>query len=159
MSKHRPSHTDYVRELMDNGMSEEDAVADLLKKEQEALQKYGWLVHVVESDDSTSNNFNAHTHGFVDSYNHPDIQITLTMPPAQIMRIFNVIHYRIKDGGIRFQDGEISDQILANGYKVKFIKKDESGRPVLSVILPDPQGHLEEADMDAEYAEQYSVKT
>lgn len=157
--KHSPRDSVFVTKRMEEGLSYDEAVAELREAENKALEKSGWYAHIVDFDPGKSDTaYNAHTHGFVDTYNHPDFQITLHLPAQTSMSIFSILHHRVKIEGLRFKDGEVSDKVLAD-YKVKFIKRIESGRPVLRVVMPTEDGKLEQEELTGEYAAQYTVET
>lgn len=145
------------------GVSREEALANFRKWEQESLEKYGWYVHYVGSDRDVPTGYNAHTHGLVEKYNHPDLQIVCPLPPRVAHGTFWNIVDRIA-AGEKFKAGDVVSDIAGNGYKVKFVNAWEVDRPVLRVIIPDKDHNLDRdtltgnfelqyADLDPEYAE------
>lgn len=112
-----------------NGMDE------FKKHQDDLMSKHGWIIHFV-SPKSGDNRFNVHTHGLLEKYNHPDIQIMAGgLNPETANVIIHDIVDRIKDGE-RFKTGERYDKIIKN-LDVKFESAVEGGRPVLRVIFPD----------------------
>lgn len=119
----------------------------------EMMKKYGWYAHYVPGDNSSPTEFNAHTHGFEESWNHPDIQIVVYMPQQTIHGIMTTIANAVKEG-TAFQPGRTYDNVL-QGYDVMFAGAQEGGRRVLRVILPDPQNNVARGDISAPYAVQW----
>lgn len=86
---------------------------------------------------------NIHTHG-LNKHNHPEICIPLDIGMEVATQVLNTLGYRIAVKGETFQEG-YHDDVLANGYKAKFIKFDEDDK--LYLILPDVNNRLPEDDM------------
>jgi len=123
------------------------------RRMKDAMKEYGWIVHLVQPDDEYPYGVNYHTHGLPETYNHPDLQIVLSLDPMTAHKIICTAVDKIKNGA-RFDEGEAYDNILAN-YKVKFILVRETDRQVLRMILPDKEGRLDILDIDEQYQEQY----
>jgi hypothetical protein len=105
------------------------------------MAKYGWYAHYVADDDDSPTGFNGHTHGFEESWKHPDIQIVIAMPQTQIHGIMAQMADLIKEGA-KFEPGTEYNEVL-QGYPVKFGWAREGGdRRVLRMILPDKQGRV-----------------
>lgn len=109
-------------------------------------QKIDWIIHFVvngaECDccGKTENSFpeflcNTHTHG-LEKYGHLDFQVVLAMPPELIGHLLNDLGLRVQ-AGEKFKDGDVIDDLLANGYLVRLIEVEETGRKVLRLLLPD----------------------
>lgn len=114
-------------------------IKDVEKWEKEQSEKHGFYAHLVP-DEEDSLYFNAHTHGFVSSWNHSDFQIVLPIDANIIMTIFHRLAERVKNGD-KFEAGTRVEGVIKN-YYVQFETAHESGRDVLRVVLPDPNGHL-----------------
>lgn len=106
----------------------------------EMMKKYGWYAHFVPGDDSSPTNFNAHTHGFVESWNHPDIQIVIYMPEEQLHSILIRMAELVKSGK-KFKPGKKYDDVLET-FPVTFAWAQEGGRRLLRMILPDKKKGL-----------------
>jgi hypothetical protein len=128
-------------------------------KEGRAMSKHGWYAHAEVGDPQSPTSYNYHTHGFVESLGHLDIQVVLPMPESQCHAIATTVYQRIRDG-TRFDDGDVSSKIIPN-FSVRFIKVRESDREVLRVILPGRNGEVEPAKLgdeeEPEYALQWTV--
>lgn len=118
--------------------------------------EYGWYMHYVFDDELSPFSVNIHTHGLLESFKHPDIQVCIPLPKEVVHTIFANIVSSIKDGTLVLEKNKYYDDVLAGGYKVKYIDAVENGRPVLRMILPDKAGHLEQLDMDPDTQEQYT---
>lgn len=113
--------------------------------------KPDWTIHYVQDHDCDvckkhgkhdmdySYIANIHTHG-LDKYGHPEICVVLDIG-EQICHVLNSIGYRIACNHEKFEEG-YNDTVLANGYKVKFVKYDRDD--TLYLILPDANNHLPE---------------
>lgn len=121
----------------------------LAKKEQELIEKFGWYTHMVAHNDWCD----THTHHVSESYNHPDLQITLPLSQSTVSGILNVLVTMIKSGTV-FKEG-LNYEGIIRGYEVTFIKVSDGIRDLLRIILPDRDGNLIEEDMDPVYAAQY----
>ncbi len=136
-----------VCEAIARGKTKAEAFAELADREQRHLHEYGWYAHYVMNDhfDAPAGMNNCHTHGLVHSFNHPDFQIVIPIPPQKINDIFYTLVDLIKEGR-RFQSGERSSEAI-NGYDVAFAKATEKGRNILRVILPAADGILDRDKM------------
>ena len=115
---------------------------------QECMRKYGFYTHFVydKDFDNSPSGVNLHTHGFEDSANHVDFQITIPLKPEVANEIFHELFKRVLEGW-RAVEGAIIPNIIGGGMNVSFLSAMECGRPVLRVILPDPNGHINSASM------------
>jgi hypothetical protein len=127
----------------------------ILQWQEDMIRLFGFYAHYVVADDAS---VNIHTHGCIESWQHPDLQIVLPIGVAADV-IFNALIDRVK-AGERFAPGERADLVLTETLSivVAFIAAAEGQRFVLRVILPDRQGRLDKGVMEAEYARQYSHK-
>ncbi len=133
----------------------------------EAMKKYGWYAHYVPGDTTSPTEFNAHTHGFMDTWKHPDVQIVVPMPQEVAHGVFWAVVEQIKEGK-KFEPGTEYAGIL-EGYKVRFAWAREGsetqfkpgsqiqmvGRPVLRIILPDKEGRTARETMAEPYLIQW----
>jgi hypothetical protein len=123
---------------------------EMAKWEAESLMEYGFFSHYVTGNDPQSpSGFNSHTHG-LDLIGGFDFQITIPLKYEIISSIFHDLAARTKSGR-KFSNGEILDDVLSNGYKCRLVLAEESERPVLRVIMPDPNGGIMPNDMDKNY--------
>ncbi len=113
--------------------------------EEKHLKKSKFFVHLVMTDPDTKG-ANIHTHGFPESYNHPDIQIVMALPQQIAGAILHTAHDIIKEGG-KLELEKAYDQFL-HGYNVQFVWAIENGRDILRMILPDKEGELMEELMN-----------
>lgn len=121
---------------------------ELLKREKEVLEEYGWLVHFVGDDPDTP--INIHTHGFQEKFGQLDMQIVLPIPPQAAHGLLcNVV--KMLENGTRFNDGDVVQGICSNDFSVKFVLAKESNRDVLRIVLPDREGHLDYMTFDEEF--------
>lgn len=133
---------DICREVAERGGMPPEAVAKLaIERTAAKIAEYGWVSHVVDQDPDVPTGFNAHTHGFSETLQHPDFQIVLRVPPRICHDIFAGLFLRVQQGD-RFQAGRRYDRVI-QGYEVLLLKAQESGREVLRIILPDPNGCLD----------------
>lgn len=127
----------------------------LIEWQKKCLLLHGWYMHYVYDDQNSPYSVNIHTHGLIENFNHPDLQVCMPLPKKIIHNIVVEIVNRIKERTLFIDKDQNYGDILAGGYRVKFIDAIENGRPVLRMILPDKAGHLEYLDMGPEYQEQY----
>lgn len=123
-------------------MDENAIRAKLQQMDLDMMDKYGWYAHYVPSGDGTPTGANYHTHGLERSYDHKNIQIILPLSFQTAHGLANTIIAEIKKG-TKFEAGVDYDNIMANGYKVRFIDATECGRPVLRLLIPDKNHKFE----------------
>jgi hypothetical protein len=109
----------------------------LMKKNNELLEKYGWLVHFVYPDEN-NRLANIHTHVFEESWGHLDIQIVLPIEEKIAHYLLTNIADRVKQNE-KFEVGKLYDKII-NNFQVYFVLRKEKDRTVLRLILPDALG-------------------
>jgi hypothetical protein len=119
-----------------------------------ALARHGWFIHMVTGDSQTRTGANSHTHGLESKYKHPDLQIVVPLEGKLVSNFFWNIVNRIA-AGEKFKAGDEVAEIIGGSYKVRFIDAQESGRPVLRVILPDKHGSLDKNRMTGKLDLQY----
>lgn len=95
---------------------------------------------------------NAHTHG-MNRYDHPDFQLVLQLPQADICYILNTLGFRVQ-AGERFKAGDLVNGIFLD-CPVRLDEFEESGRTVLRVIIPDSHNIFPE---DARCASPYRLQ-
>jgi len=110
-----------------------------LKKQQELIKKFGFMVHYVPGDCNYPNHTNIHTHGVWESFNHLDFQMCFPLPMETVTGIFHNIVNQIKEGKV-FEPGNKYGKIVDN-YLVEFILAIEAGRTVLRLLVPNAQGN------------------
>lgn len=116
------------------------------------MKKYGFYSHFVLGGDfdNSPSGVNIHTHGIPESLGHPDFQITVLLDPEIASGIFHNLYKRLK-AGRTFEAGDVASNILGGGMKITFIEVMECDRPVLRVILPDPDGNIRRSTMNREW--------
>jgi len=103
------------------------------------LEQHGWYVHYVFIDEHT---VDSHTHGLIDNFNHPELQIIFPLPETTVHKIFSRIINNIREGA-KYKENNYVEGIIDN-YKIKFIKSpDENTYDVLRIIVPDVSGNLD----------------
>lgn len=124
-------------------------IGPALEKQRANMEKYGWIAHFITDHDPTSpTGVNVHTHGLVENFNHPDLQVVLPIPPQVAHGLLCAAIDQIK-AGTRFHAGQQYDKICGNDYKITFVQAIEGDRAVLRMILPTPNGSLDPLTMDA----------
>lgn len=130
---------------------------ELQNKMREDIEKHGFCVHFViytAKPPSRRRYQSIHTHGLEQSQGgHYDLEITLPVSGEDAAEVISNVVDKIKKGK-EFRDGDIESGILV-GYDVKFVKRKESGRDILRILLPDRDGRYpEHADCDPRFSEQ-----
>ncbi len=138
-------------------------IEKVLAKENSALQQYGYYVHAVFGDPSTPFGDNIHTHG-LDNIGHLDLQVVAPMGVGEAHAYITQVAKLVVDGH-KFSSGDRvmlaeGKVVLDSGFNtdkliVKLVSATESGRDVLRIILPDPNGNLDLLDLSSPYADQY----
>jgi len=139
-----------------DGETKEERMRQIQEWHMKCLKKHGWYAHFVP-DESFPLGMNIHTHGLLEGdlhLHHLDLQIVLPLQPEVAQGVLHAVTAKIKGGKV-FQDGEKYDGILKAGFLVAFAKALEGERIVLRIILPDPDGKIDKAEMDPDYARQY----
>lgn len=115
------------------------------------MKEPDWFSHCVPGDPDTPYNFNYHTHGLEKLFNHKNIQVVMPMNPKTIHAIINRLIEEIRQG-TQFLPNQDYENLMADGYKVRFIEAKECGRDVLRLLIPDKEGKYE-----GEYADQLTM--
>lgn len=114
----------------------------MLKWQEQMMKKHGWFIHFVYSKES----LNAHTHGLIETFKHPDLQIVLPLGERTCHSVFHTVVDRIKKGD-KFEHNQVAQEIIQNNLSVQFVEAQEGGRNVLRIIFPDKNGALDEDKM------------
>ena len=122
----------------------------LINVQKDKIKKMGWITHILPCVDEHQRN-NSHTHGLFDNFSHLDLQIVAPLDPQIVIRTFALVIDRIRKGET-FKDGQI---FTLSDFDVKFINANESNRPVLRIVFPDPEGNIEEVLMLEPFNTQY----
>lgn len=129
------------------------------RRERMNLEKYGWIAHVVPEYEGSPLDFNLHTHGVQENFDHPDFEVVLPMNPVIIMGMLHNIVNRIKEGETFVTGRQYTNLIYAEGpgrnLPVEFAESTECGRRVLRVILPDEDLSTNRANMKHPFVHQW----
>jgi hypothetical protein len=142
-----------VEKLESEGLSHEEAMDEVRRRQAAMIAEHGWCCHIVPDDHDSPMGWDAHTHGLEDSYGHPDFEIVLPLPYATAHQILCNLVDGVKAGD-RFKAGDAAGGII-RGYDVGFADATEGGRDVLRVIVPDPEGRTARGEIGGEYGRQY----
>ena len=135
-------------------MACEKGIDALLKWQDECIQKYGFYMHAVKHGQYV----NYHTHGFVDSWQHPDMQMVIPVDAEFAKALFWDFAREIK-AGKKYQVGDILDGFIED-HNIRLTEAKECGRAVLRVIFPDQNGKFPgDPDCDAKYERQLTLNT
>lgn len=122
-------------------------------KEEFTTGLHGWHIHIITEYDSQSpTGTNYHTHGLLEKFEHPDLQIVIPIDPQVAAAFFWSIVPRI-EAGEKFKAGDTIDDV--NGFTVRFIDAIEDKRAVLRMILPDRYGELDKDKISGNLHLQY----
>lgn len=122
-----------VERLQQAGLSRGAAFATIEEHDRHAIEDYGWTAHHIVGDTVPS----AHTHGLSERFGHPDLQVVLPAAPETIQRLLAPLAQAVVNGRT-FRAGEESFGVF--NVPVRFVERQEGGRPVLRAIYPDPKG-------------------
>lgn len=136
---------------MKRQISKGQALKKIREWEQKNLRKHGWIVHYV-IDDPGPTGANIHTHG-LHNFGHPDFQIVVPLPQTVAHDILINLVDRVK-AGEQFQAGQKVDKVI-RAFSVKMIEATECGRPILRVIIPDPEGNVDLGKISDPFVKQY----
>lgn len=130
-----------------------DKMEQLHEQQDRMMGQYGFYCHYVFGSPDEPNKVNIHTHGVLESFQHPDLQMVLPLPQKVALNIFHNIVDRIKEGEVFIPNSIVYGVIKT--LPVKFMAAQEGDRDVLRIIFPDKQGIIEQEYMDHNYAQQY----
>lgn len=120
--------------------------------EDAAIAKHGWYAHFIIGGGG------CHTHGLLEKYGHADLELVFPLAADAAHAVLAGVVALIKEGR-KFVDGQVADDVLSSGFRVKFVQSREGGRVVLRVLLPDPSNRLPgEAGCDPFYSAQIEGK-
>jgi hypothetical protein len=119
--------------------------------EKVGIEKIGWYMHYVPSGDGTPFGANAHTHGFAENYDHPDIQICVPVDPKIMHSIFWTVFNDFISKGIKLKPGKYYNGIIQN-YNMLALEAEECDRQVIRLCVPDAQGEYK-----GEYGKQLTM--
>lgn len=135
----------------------EDSMADRLAKikqwEEDSIKKYGFYAHMVFDAPLPQGYMNIHTHGFEQSWQHPDIQIVLNLGQQTAMHILHKIADRVRAGEFIKIDQDYPN--FVGEYSARFISAKECGRTVLRLVIPDKHNNLDREKMEPLFQHQY----
>jgi len=119
---------------------------DIEKWQEEQLAEHGWYVHIVPQEN-----------GLIDVHSHGAEQNFQTVLPIDPKVTHSVIGYFIDKvkAGERFEGGHVDLKALQNGFKVKLLALEKPD--CFRIILPDPDGNLDEEKMEDAYAAQFDM--
>jgi hypothetical protein len=145
MSRRRPD--DDERGCDDpNCASSHMSKRELRKWHADHLRKHGFYAHFVAEEFADlphplSHFVNFHTHGFEETWGHPDFQIVMPIRPETALDLFWIFANRVK-AGEKFEVGKRYKEIAAAPYDTLLVKAREAGRDVLRVLLPDAKNRM-----------------
>jgi hypothetical protein len=142
-----------VHEVMNRGLSHEEALADLQARQDAALVKYRWYCHAILDAEDSPTGFDCHSHGLREHFDHPDFQLVVPLPPEMAHAIMINLADAVK-AGRTFKPGEVAGGVI-QGFDVGFVAATECGREVLRAIIPDPEGRLARGEIGGGYEVQY----
>ncbi|WP_145052654.1 DUF4262 domain-containing protein [Paenibacillus xylanexedens] len=105
------------------------------------MYESGWYAHAVPASEYDGVHANYHTHGLPESFGHKDFQVVFDVSAKQSHAVINGMIAEIKEGRV-YESGKVYDDILRNGFRVKLQEFREGDRPVLRLILCDPNNRL-----------------
>lgn len=114
--------------------------------EASAMKECGFVVHFVFDEfhgkpHPLSHLVNFHTHGFLETWGHPDLQIVFPLPERVVMGTLWNFADRVK-AGEKFVPGVRYLGIAGEPYEVKLVEAEEAGRKILRVLIPDKHNKL-----------------
>lgn len=110
---------------------------ELIKRANEAIDKYGWYVHGVEDNDGNIAEY--HTHGLLMTFGQIDLQIipVSDLPTPKVYDIITSVVSSIICGDKYTNDDEFTIRDDDTLYKMKMVLENEFDRPLLRIIVPD----------------------
>ena len=79
--------------------------------EDQQMREFGWFGHYIGGHETLPIGVNFHTHGFDQTFKHPDVQIVVNCGMETCHNIFHGIADRIR-AGERFEHGKTYDGII-----------------------------------------------
>jgi hypothetical protein len=142
-----------VEKLESEGLSHDDAIAEVRRRQAAMIDKHGWVCHIVPDDPNSPTGFNAHTHNLREFFGHPDFQLILPLPLATAHQVLINLVDEVKAGRV-FSAGTTASGIIRD-FDVGFADATEGGREVLRVVIPDPEGRTARGEIGEAYRVQY----
>lgn len=115
------------------GLSYAEALERIQQRDDALMAQYGWVAHAITSLPLI------HTHGLPEHFGHPDLEIRLAISPDKRYNFLAALVEAVK-AGRRFAAGQEDTTVFS--VPIRFIVREESGRSVLRVLFPDPDGHF-----------------
>ena len=121
----------------------------LKKREKECLERDGWYSHIIQYDPDYPFEFNMHTHGLKEKFDHPDLQICLPIDYKVAYAFVVYFIEQIKKGkkyvaGVPFVD----KGIFTDDRPIQMAWVREGYRDVLRIILSDQYKSLDRETME-----------
>jgi hypothetical protein len=142
-----------VDKLESEGLSHEEAMDEIRRRQAAMVAEHGWVCHIVPDDPDVPTGYNAHTHSLLEFFGHPDFQLILPLPIATAHQILANLVDEVKAGRV-FSAGTTASGIIRD-FDVGFADATEGGRDILRVIVPDPEGRTARGEIGERYAVQY----
>jgi len=118
------------------------------------IRDHGFCVHSVVSPSGLVSH---HTHGFLETWGHPDLEIALFVHRETAEDLLWAVADEVAAGRV-FEEGQFDDVVL--GLPCRFVERPRGGRSVLRLILPDPAGLFpEDPRCHEDYRDQESVRS
>jgi len=125
------------------------------EREKEMFEKYGWIVHHVFDDHNHPYDTNIHTHGVLESFKHPDLQLCIPISPEITHHILSNMVGLIKEGKMFKPRTKYSGKGIIKNYDIYIAEAKEGDRTVLRVILPDKENKLMPNEIESGMALQW----
>lgn len=135
------------------GLTHDQIMANMREWEAKQMREFGWYAHYVGGNDSLPIGVNYHTHGFGETFGHPDLQIVVNCGIETCHSIFHNIADRIRAVEV-FDHGKTYSGVIKNWDVLMHVALD-NGCPVLRIILPDQIGKLLKDEMTGKIKFQY----
>ena len=126
-----------------------EGIESLKKKEEECLTRDGWFIHMIMNASDCPYDFNMHTHGLEEKFNHPDLQMCAPIEPKIAYTFLESFIGQIKKG-VKYEIGVpiVEKEVFANDLSVIFAWAEEGSRDVLRIIFADKNGNLDPETME-----------
>ena len=122
--------------------------------EEKCMKSHGWYCHFIFDDKDSPYNRNVHSHGVLESFDHPDFQVMGAIHAETCHHIIAGVIDQVKDGK-KFKSVDKLGNIVNDTMDILFIDAKECGRDVLRIILPDPDGNVDADKIDSKWVGQY----
>ena len=120
------------------------------------MEEQGWIAHYVVEDPQSPTGVNIHTHGLKETFGHEDIQIVFPLEPKIATSVLSSAVLLIQNG-THLESGKKYEDVLKSEYQVCFIPAVESGRDVMRMVLPGPDGSIDQDTMPEPYRTQWEL--